>query len=157
MSTLPGLEDTVVPVNHEDFIGLPPEKKGGGLDVFKDILPSILTTKNYILNDEKAYVPFLVNKMLSYHDDALYYSNEMNMKYDLPNRLQYDFLFHSIRSKKRGFTPWIKVPKSEDLDAVMIYFGYSRAKAQQSLNILTEDQLVMIKKNITVGECNGKR
>jgi hypothetical protein len=30
--------------------------------------------------EEKAYVPFLTNRSLSYHQDCILYANEMNMR-----------------------------------------------------------------------------
>jgi hypothetical protein len=124
----------------------------GKLDVFRDILPSLLQTKKHILENEKDYVPFLVNRMMSYHDDALYYANEMNLHHQLSKRMQYDFYFHGLRSKKRGWAKWIKPVKEADLAAVKLYFGYSDAKARTSLNILTTEQLAHIREITTVGE-----
>lgn len=122
------------------------------LDVFKDILPSVLKTKKHILENEKDYNPYLVNHMVSMHDDAILYANEMNMLHQLPKRLQYDFYFYGLRSKSRPFVKWYKPAKQEDLDAVKKYFGYSDAKAKQTLNILSEDQLVLIREITTAGE-----
>jgi hypothetical protein len=124
----------------------------GKLDTFKDILPSILERKKYILENEKDYVAYLTNRMVSYHDDTLYFANEMNMYHQLPRRLQYDFMFHAIRGKRRGWAKWIKPIKADDLAAVKLYFGYSDAKARQCLNILTEDQLCLIREQTAVGD-----
>jgi len=124
----------------------------GKLDTFKDVLPSILERKKYILENEKDYVPYLVNRMVSMHDDTLYFAQEMNMHHQLPRRVQYDFMFHGIRGKRRGWAKWIKPIKADDLAAVKLYFGYSDAKAKNALNILTEDQLVIIREQTTVGE-----
>ncbi len=128
------------------------ETKRQRLDVFKDIMPSLQLTKKYILEDEKDYVPFLVNKLLSYHDDSIFYAAEMNAMYHLTHRMQYDFYFHSLRAKKRLWAAWIKPKKLEDLAAVKLYFGYSDVKAQTALKILTEEQLELIRKTTTPGE-----
>jgi len=48
------------------------------MDLFKDIIPSILQTKKCVINDEidqKDYVPFVVNRALSYHMDCILYAN----------------------------------------------------------------------------------
>src|ERR1039458_10696555 len=82
-------------------------------ELCKDLIPSILTTKKYCLEDEKDYVPFIVNRALSYHDDALFYANQLNQMSGLDRRLQYDFLINSIRGKKRYFTKWAKVRSEE--------------------------------------------
>jgi hypothetical protein len=130
------------------------------LDSFKDILPSIMERKRHILTDSKDYVPFTINHMLSYHDDTLYFANEMNMMWHLNKedhdgigrRMQYDFYFHAIRARRRPWAKWIKPIKADDLAAVKLYFGYSDAKARQCLNILTEDQLCLIREQTAVGD-----
>jgi len=122
------------------------------VDTFRDILPSLLTRKRYILERDKDYVPYLVNRMISYHDDTLYLANEMNMLWQLPHSLQYDFYFHGIRARKRDYAKWIKPVKAEDLDAVKLYFGYSNQKAHQALNTLTEDQIQTIRDRTQTGE-----
>ena len=51
-------------------------------DLFKQIMPSILKTKTDVLqtkDDEKSYVPFVVNKALSFHSDSVLFANEMNV------------------------------------------------------------------------------
>src|ERR1022692_1904866 len=98
-------------------------------ELFKDLIPSILTTKKYCLEDEKDYVPFIVNRALSYHDDALFYVGQMNILSGLDRRLQYDFLINSIRARKRYFQKWIKPVKPDEFKAIKLYFGYSDAKA----------------------------
>src|ERR1017187_7824331 len=97
-------------------------------ELFKDLIPSILTTKKYCLEDEKDYVPFIVNRALSYHDDALFYANQMNILSGLDKKLQYDFLINSIRARKRYFQRWAKIIKTDQLKAIKLYFRYSDAK-----------------------------
>ena len=51
------------------------------LDLFKEVIPSILKTNEHIINsdeDEKDYTPFVVNKALSGHIDCIFYVNEVN-------------------------------------------------------------------------------
>jgi hypothetical protein len=120
-------------------------------DLFKDILPSVQLTKKHVLETEKDYVPFVINRMLSYHDDSIFYANEMNRFRQLPERLQYDYFFFGLRSKRRPFAPWIKPKKMEDLAVVKQYFNYGDAKALEALNVLTEEQLVIIRKAMTPG------
>ena len=51
-------------------------------DLFIEIIPSILQTKKSVVNDDidaKDYVPFMVNRSLSYHMDCILYANEMNL------------------------------------------------------------------------------
>lgn len=99
---------------------------------------------------EKLYVPFLVNRSLSYFTDTLLYANEMNSNHLLDNRLQYEFLLNSIRPKKR-FAKWAKPENSEDLDTVCQYYGYSIQKAKDVLSILSPQQLQTIRDKLTIG------
>jgi hypothetical protein len=122
------------------------------MDLFKDILPSILSTKKHILEDEKDYAPYMVNKSLSYHHDCLLYANEMNMYHHLDRKMQYDFLLNSIRAKKRGFSKWHKPIKEDDLESVKMYFGYSDTKAREALRVMTEEQIEMVRKRTKIGE-----
>ena len=114
------------------------------MDIFKDIIPSLVTSKKYCLEDEKEYIPLIVNKSISYLDDGLFYATEMNNYPDLPNRAQYNYYFHTIKGKRRPFTPWIKTIKNDDVLLLQKYFGYNDKKAKEVLNIITKQQLKMI-------------
>jgi len=122
-------------------------------DLFKDIIPSILQTKTDVLVDgvsEKVYAPFVVNKALSYHADCVLYANEMNANYMLDVKMQYDYLRHSIRSKKRPFNKWVKREKESDLEAIKLYFGYSTRAARDALSVLSEGQLKFIREQTRI-------
>ena len=122
-------------------------------DLFKDIIPSILQTKTDVLVDgvsEKVYAPFVVNKALSYHADCVLYANEMNSNYMLDVKMQYDYLRHSIRSKKRPFNKWVKKDKESDLEAIKLYFGYSTRAARDVLSVLSEGQLKFIREQTRI-------
>jgi len=118
------------------------------MDLFKDIIHSILVTKKCVINDEldrKEYVPFIVNRALSYHMDCIFYANEINMYHGIDKDMQYQYLLNSVRSMKRKFQQWQKYSDIDDLVCVKKYFGYSGIKAKQALKILTEEQLVDIR------------
>lgn len=124
----------------------------------KDWLNSINYTKKDIMVDEyeeKKYPAFIVNKCLAPFPDTLLYVNEMNRLHGLDNRLQYDFLLNSLRKRKR-FAKWMKVSKIKDLDVVKEYYGYSNEKAKQALDVLTEEQIKIIKIKLTKGGKNGR-
>ena len=99
---------------------------------------------------EKSYVPFIVNKALSYFPDTLLYANEVNKLAHIDNKLQYHYLLNSIRAQKR-FSKWAKKEDSDDLEVVKQYYGYSNEKAYQALSILSKDQLNYIKKQLEQG------
>lgn len=122
-------------------------------DLFKEIIPSILKTKKYCLEQESDYVPFIVNRALSYHTDCIFYANEMNINYNVSKKLQYDYYINKIRAKSRPFVPWQKkVKKSDDLQSVKTYYGYSDSKALVALSILSEEQLAEIKTKTKIGD-----
>ena len=91
------------------------------MDIFKDIVNSILVTKKDLSNDaefDKIYNSYLVNRALSNHVDCILFANEMNRFSKIDNILQYHFYINSIRGMKRKFQPWIKKDKNDVLDAV---------------------------------------
>jgi hypothetical protein len=92
---------------------------------------------------EKGYKPYLVNRTLSYHQDAILYANEMNLRSSLDSKLQYEFLLNSLRKRQR-YSKWKKEKTGASVEMIMEYFGYGRAKAEQTLRVLTDDQLTMI-------------
>ena len=126
-------------------------------DLFKDVIPSILQTKKNVLEDEKDYSAFVVNKALSFHYDCVLQANEMNKFPSLPGTLQYHYLLNSIRGYKRPFRPWQKRETIENLETVKEYFGYSNEKAKEVLVLLDADQIEEIKKAIHKGGTNDSR
>jgi hypothetical protein len=123
-------------------------------DLFKEIIPSILQTKQYALlteQDEKSYSPFMVNRALSYHRDTALLANQMNLYPSTDKKLQYDFLLNIVRSSKRPYSKWYKKAKSSDLDTVKEYYGYSDAKAVEALKVLSEDQITAMKEQLYKG------
>lgn len=99
---------------------------------------------------EKAYVPYLVNKSLSYFTDTLLYSNEINMLSHIDNKLQYQYLLNSVRPSKR-FAKWVKKQEESDLENVKTYYNLSNEKAEQALSLLSRQQLDYIKQKLEKG------
>jgi hypothetical protein len=119
----------------------------------KDWLNSINLNKKNLLDEEPSankYPAFIVNKCLSSHIDAIIFANEMNKNHHLDKDMQYHFLLHSLRKKKR-FSPWLKAEKIKDLEMVKKFYGYSNEKAQQALKILSPDQIKYIRKKVDIG------
>ena len=103
---------------------------------------------------ESDYIPFVVNKSLSYFVDTILYANEMN-KVSVDNKLQYHYLLNTIRPAKR-FAKWVKRENIEDVAAVKQFYGYSTEKATQALTILSSDNLHYIKQKLQRGEDNDQ-
>ena len=118
-----------------------------------DYLNAINYTKKDIMVDdiaEKQYVPFMVNRGLSYFQDTVLMANEMNQHAHLDNRLQFDFLINIIRKRKR-FSKWLKPQLENDVEVVKEYYGYSNEKARQVLPLLSSEQINGLKKKVSQG------
>ena len=120
----------------------------------KEWLNSINFNKDNLIDEdpdmEKQYPSYIVNRCLSGHIDSILFANEMNMRPNLSKKLQYDFFLNSLRKRKR-YSPWIRKEQLENLDLVKSYYGYSNAKAEQILKILTKEQLNFIKSKLDIG------
>lgn len=125
-------------------------------DLFKDIIPSIQQTKKVVIaaENERDYVPFVVNRSISFHLDMLMAANQMNMLPMADNLLQYQYLLNTVRAYKRPFQKWQKRETVENLDAVKEYYNYSNEKAKDALSILSNAQIEQIKKNLNKGGLN---
>jgi len=123
-----------------------------GNPIFDDILPAICKSKNReALKKEKDYVPWVVNRALSYHRDSVLYANEMNKRWPLDKQMQFDYHLGVILPKDRGYRKWWKPEKSEDLDLVCEYYGFSERKGREALKILRPEDLETIRKRMDKG------
>ena len=124
-------------------------------DLFKDYVPAISNTKVRLMDGddeqwEKQYPPFLVNRNFSNFQETVLYANEMNRLPLTDNKLQFDYLINSIRPSKR-FAPWAKKTIHNDLNYVKEYYGYNNKRAEEVLNILTDDQIEYIRRKLDKG------
>ena len=121
----------------------------------KDYLNAINFTKKNLMDSEdklwqKKYPSFIVNKILSGFQDYIMLVNEMNRNHFVDKDMQFQFLLNSIRSKKR-FSPFLRANKLKDIECVKEYYGYSNDKAKSALDILTKDQIKLIKEKLFKG------
>ena len=119
----------------------------------KIYLNAINHTKEKLMEDpfyEKKYPAWVINRALYAHSDTILLVNEMNINNHLDNRLQFDFLLNSIRSRKR-FAPWLKTSKIKNLELVKEYFGYSDQRAKEALTVLTDENLEHIRSKLNRG------
>jgi hypothetical protein len=101
---------------------------------------------------EKLYKPYLINRSLSMFNDSILYVNEMNMRPQLDNKQQYEYLLNTLRKRKRfSKSKWKKQEPDAAVEMIMEYFGYGRAKAEQAMRVLTDDQLTMIESALDKG------
>ena len=119
-----------------------------------DFVNQIMQGKKQLIVDElteKEYVPFIVNKTLSYHKDCIMYANEVNRRHFIDKKLQNDFLLNTIRSKKRPFIKWAKSEKSEDIECIKQIYGFSDKKAYEALRLLNDEQIQELKEKSDIG------
>ena len=121
----------------------------------KEYLNAINFSKKNVMDSEdkqwiKKYPAFIINKILSSFSDTIMLVNEMNRNHFLDKDMQFQFLLNSIRSKKR-FTPFLRASKIKDIECVKEYYGYSNEKAKSALDILTKEQLKLIKERLYKG------
>tara|TARA_B100001059_G_scaffold163911_1_gene163430 strand:+ start:1094 stop:1465 length:372 start_codon:yes stop_codon:yes gene_type:complete len=115
-----------------------------------ELIKSISNTKKDILENEKDYNAFMVNRGLSYFPDTVIYANEMNRFHHLDQRLQYHFLINTIRKRNR-FSKWNKSIESENISVIKQYYGYSNEKARDVLPLLSNENLKYIRGRIQHG------
>lgn len=108
--------------------------------------------KDIMVDDlaEKAYVPFTINRSLSYFNDTVLAANEMNKLSHLDKKLQFHFLINIIRKRKR-FSKWDKPELVSDVEVVKEYYGYSNEKARQVLPLLSSDQIMNLREKVHKG------
>ena len=123
------------------------------LDLFREIIPDLLNKKEGILNDdnEKDYLPFIINQALSYYADCILHANVMNINPHLDKKMQYDYYFYALRKMKRPYNTWLKKQKNDDLDLVKEAYCCSNKKGREILNILTKEQLKVIREKLDKG------
>ena len=121
----------------------------------KEYLNAINFTKNDLMKSEddlwkKKYPAFIVNKMLSAFSDTIMLVNEMNRNHFIDKDMQFQFLLNSIRTKKR-YSPFLRANKLKEIECVKEYYGYSNDKAKSALDILTKDDIKLIKEKLYKG------
>ena len=115
-----------------------------------ELIKSISNSKKDILENEKDYNAFMVNRGLSYFPDTVIYANEMNKYHHLDGGLQYQLLINIVRKRNR-FSKWNKSTESDDIKIIKEYYGYSNEKARDVLPLLSNDNLNIIRNRIQHG------
>ena len=125
-----------------------------------DYVKSINAGKNIMRgtdNDslmERDYNAFIVNRNYSLFADTVYLANEMNIRPNIDNQLQYEFLLNTLRPRKR-FADWVKGESSEDVSVIKEYYGYNNKKAIEALSVLSEEQIYSIRNKVQKGDQHG--
>ena len=84
-------------------------------------LKAINSSKKNVIDEdflaEKEYLPFVVNRTLSYFPDSIAHAQEMNIRPNAEHKLQFDFLLNAVRPRNR-FTKWIKPEIATDIEGL---------------------------------------
>lgn len=120
-----------------------------------DFLNSINYTKEDLLTNsenEKEYIPFVINRGLSMSYDTILYANEMNKRSFLDKEVQYRYLRLAI-SKKKRYINWTKKDhsSSDDIRLISEYYKYNTESALEALTLLTEQQIDEIRTLMDIG------
>ena len=102
---------------------------------------------------ETFYKPYVINKAFSYFKDTVMYANEINMYPNTANKLQNDYYLNSIRKSKR-YSKWHKKEEDDKIEAIMEYYDVNYARAREIGNVLTNEQLTLIKRKLIKGGNN---
>lgn len=107
-------------------------------------------------DSDAEYNPFMVNRALSQFYDTCMFAQEMNTSFGLTNRMQYDFLRHSVQPKKKRFAKWHKPEKDAQISAMCQVFGISLDVARQYVSLISKEELKLIMEKTYTGGRNAK-
>jgi hypothetical protein len=105
---------------------------------------------------DRQYNSFMINRGLSYFNDTVMAANELN-KYGgtLPTKMQYDFLRHFVRPRKR-FSKWFKrADDSSDVQLIAKHYNYNSTQARAALELYTPDELLKLRNVYLTGGKGG--
>jgi hypothetical protein len=122
-----------------------------GKNLLKDCKADSSTEPNDPSSPDKSYVPFIINRGLSYFPDTVLFANEMNRQSHLPHKMQYDFLRDVVNPRKR-FSKWAKKTSlGDDVKLIQKKYNYSRAKAEVVYSLFSEEELIKLRKLMDSG------
>jgi hypothetical protein len=102
---------------------------------------------------EREYIPFLINRGLSYFVDTIGLANQMNQVPWLDKKIQFEYLRKTVRPRKR-FSKWNKTVQDDRIDALKTLYGYSDTKAKQVVDLIKEEDWPVIFDQISQGGTN---
>lgn len=112
------------------------------------VISNLSYNKKYKKLDEQEignYQPFLVNRAFSQFPDSVLQANFLNMNWFLPIQTQYDYLFYSLRKRKR-FSKWPKKQQSDAIPFIIEYYKCSPREAKEYDKILSSEEKEELKR-----------
>ena len=126
----------------------------GFLKSLQGVLPVMDFSREEV---QKAYSPFMMNRIVSMNPTFLALANEINMYADVPRDQHYKY-YESFIPKKSFFFPYIKKDKDREeimKENVAKYFECGTRDLVTAMKILTEEQKNAISEKYEV--CGLKR
>lgn len=91
------------------------------------------------------YSQYLMNRNFSMFNDTILIANHANSLQNIDNELHFKFYRNLVNRRKRYFR-WPKTNSSDDINIISEYFQFSIEKALEALRILSDEQIMFIKK-----------
>lgn len=127
-------------------------KKLSPFDFVKDLSKNKtnLLSQDPDLEKEFKSSAFLVNRAFSYYIDTILWANEINSRPNIDPKMAHDFYFYGLPSKSR-FSKWSKEIVDDDLQLLIDHYNYSKVRAIEALNLLTDSDLEQIRESRRIG------
>jgi hypothetical protein len=118
-----------------------------------DIVNQICTTKEDYWDEieDKDYVPFMINRSLSYHHDCIMIASIANHMHTAPKRWQYDLLRLSVTPKKKRFSKWAKPEEDKLIELISETYQVNRHRAISIRKFLNEGNINTLKEKTNRG------
>lgn len=103
------------------------------------------------------YSQWRINKIVAYYDGCVYIANQINLNYNVTDKMHYDYLTGSITKKVRGKRKTEEEKRiekqiqkeSKEYEALITlvsgFYKYNRTRTKEALKILTPEQIDYIK------------
>lgn len=118
------------------------------------------TSKLDLEKNEFKYNKWRTNSSISNFLENIMFANEMNLNMHITDQMHYDYLFYSVKKKKRFGSKKTsrdkeieKLQKVEESNLAVIseYYKYNMVKSKAALRVLTGSQLEIIRKRLEKG------
>jgi hypothetical protein len=129
------------------------EKEVGAFDYINSIMKTKVNLMRGTDNDElaeKGYPAFMANRALSMHPDTIMLANEMNLRGNMDERLQYEYLLEKVRQKNRGYF-WPKKEKDESISILQEALKCNRQRAEEWYSVLGDEAVEAAKRMLAKG------
>ena len=109
---------------------------------------------------EHKYNSWRTNSSLSNHRETLHYANMTNMNYHLSEKMQYQYLYHSIRKQTRYGKKKTDADKkletqqkayNEIITLIQEFYKYNIVRAKEAYKIFSTEQIDIIRKKLEKG------